>query len=56
MIKAPFDVWIEAVKDEAAKRSLDYAELASTYSFYAAWDEFDMTPEQALQEAIGWRD
>jgi hypothetical protein len=49
MTKAPFEVWIEAVKERAIELGLDYADLADIYSFREAYD-FDMRPNEALED------
>jgi hypothetical protein len=51
MSKAPFEVWIEEVKDICRCEGYDYDKLADRYSFRQACDEFDCYPEEAVMEA-----
>ena len=48
--KAPFDTWLEAVKDRAAELALDFTELADNYSFQEAYD-FDWKPNETVNDA-----
>ena len=48
--QAPFDVWLDAVKDRVAELKLDFAELADTYSFREAYD-FNWKPNETVNDA-----
>lgn len=49
-MRAPFDIWIEAVKDRAAELALDFIDLDDIYSFQEAYD-FDMKPNETVNDA-----
>lgn len=49
-MRAPFDIWIEAVKDRAAELALDFIDLDDIYSFQEAYD-FNMKPNETVNDA-----
>ncbi len=50
MTKAPYEDWIDAVRDELKARGLDHGDAFDAYSFHRAYDEFGLTPRDAVQD------
>lgn len=48
--QAPFDIWLEAVKDRAAELKLDFIDLDDIYSFKEAYS-YDMKPNETVNDA-----
>lgn len=54
MTKAPYEDWLEAVKDELKARGLDIGEAFDAYSFRTAYEEYDLKPAAAVRDYQEW--
>lgn len=54
MSQAPWEVWIEAVKDRCKELEIDYDEAASVYRFLDGF-ESDLTPYEVLEDYLDWK-
>ncbi len=50
MTKATYEDWIEAVRDELKARDLDAGDAFDNYAFWRAYDEYGLTPRDAVQD------
>jgi hypothetical protein len=48
--KAPYEDWITAVKDLLWNKNINYDDAADIYSFEKAYDEYDLTPADAVAD------
>lgn len=51
-MKAGYDEWYDALVDELKYLGLDVLSAFDSYPFRKAYDEFDMTPRQAIQDYL----
>lgn len=52
--EAAYSEWRDAVNAELRKRNLDIDEACNWYSFRSAYEEFEMTPEDAVADYQIW--
>ena len=50
MTKAPYDVWLTQVKDVLELQGIDWRDAFDVYAFHVAWDQYDLTPEDAVAD------